>query len=32
MITDRMGLDDTVGGFDTLLDPESEQVKILVKL
>lgn len=31
LITDRIALDEIVGGFDTLLDPESEQVKILVK-
>ncbi|MCH7660669.1 MAG: 2,3-butanediol dehydrogenase [Euryarchaeota archaeon] len=31
MITDRIELERIVGGFDTLLDPESEQVKILVK-
>jgi (R,R)-butanediol dehydrogenase/meso-butanediol dehydrogenase/diacetyl reductase len=30
-ITDRIGLDDIVGGFEALTDPDSDQVKILVR-
>jgi len=30
-ITDRIDLEDIVGGFESLIDPESDQVKILVK-
>jgi len=30
-VTDRIGLDDIVGGFESLTDPDSDQVKILVR-